>query len=85
MPDTLPERRFDQAISLQPIDGYVVVSRFLQDEIPGRPPQYSYEHYMTLSDAEKAYGEIERGEYPKFREVGIFAAKNGMPIGGRVL
>ena len=43
---------------------------------------HSYETAKTLNDALDIYDEYERGEWPRARAMGIFAADaNGLPIG----
>ena len=69
------------AVSFEVCDSYVVVSRWKH---PGGQESYSYEPSSTLNEALDEYAAYERGEYSRATAVGIFAAKNGMPIGSRI-
>jgi hypothetical protein len=71
-----------QPVSVTQADSFVVVS--LWRSWSGKSESYDYSPYDTLNDALDAYREMEDGEYPRARAIGIFAAKNGLPIGGRM-
>ncbi len=73
----------DRAL-LQQADGFVVVSWWQEKSGDGRTGDYEYEHRPTLNDALDTYREYEDGEFRRARPVGIFAVKDGLPIGGRL-
>ena len=50
----------------------------------GGTGDYEYEHRPTLNDALDTYRDYEDGEFRRARAVGIFAVKDGLPIGGRL-
>ena len=62
----------------------MAVSWWQEKSTDGKTGDYEYEHKPTLNDALDAYREYEDGEYPRARAVGIFAARNGLPIGGQI-
>lgn len=70
----------DRAALLGQADAFVVVS-WWQD---GDDGDYEYEHRPTLNDALDTYREYEDGEYRRARAVGIFAVRDGLPVGGRL-
>jgi hypothetical protein len=70
----------EQPVTVTTADSFVVVSLWRAKE--GDGTSYDYETHGTLNDALDAYRELEDGEYPRARAVGIFAAKNGLPTGG---
>jgi hypothetical protein len=75
----------DTIITAEPVivstaDSFVVVSLWRAKE--GDGTSYDYETHGTLNAALDAYRELEDGEYERARAVGIFAARNGMPIAG---
>ncbi len=70
------------AVQVETATEFVVVS--LWDPKNGGEPEYEYEPKPTLNDALDAYREYEDGEYPRARAIGIFPARNGMPIGTRM-
>lgn len=78
MPDTLIPA---QPVSTMQADSYVVVS--LWRARSGDGESYDYETHATLNDALDAYADLEAGEHPRARAIGIFAARNGMPLGSR--
>jgi hypothetical protein len=64
---------------------FVVVSDW--SPMPGREMTsggLSYEDFDNLEDAEQAFHDYERGEYPRARAVCLFASRLGVPI-GRIL
>jgi hypothetical protein len=69
-----------ETVTVTQADSFVVVSLWRAKE--GDGTSYDYETHGTLNDALDAYRELEDGEYPRARAVGIFAAKNGLPTGG---
>ena len=73
----------DRAGLLDQADAFVVVSWWQEKSGDGRKGDYEYEHRPTLNDALDTYREYEDGEYRRARVVGIFAVRNGLPIGGR--
>jgi hypothetical protein len=74
----------DRASSLQQADAFVVVSWWQPKSGDGRGGDYEYEHRPSLNDALDTYREYEDGEYQRARAVGIFAVRNGLPVGGRL-
>lgn len=72
-----------QSITSQ-ADAFVVVSWWQKKGAPIGEGSHSYEPQATLNDALDAYREYEDGEHDRARAVGIFAAKNGLPIGSQV-
>lgn len=74
----------DRAAVLREADAFVVVSWWQEKSGDGRRGDYEYEHCPTLNDALDTYREYEDGEYQRARAVGIFAVRNGMPVGGRI-
>lgn len=69
-------RRVERPI-VEQADSFVLVSLWLAKSGNSE----DYETHATLNDALDAYVELERGEYPRARPVGIFRAHNGMPSG----
>ena len=78
MPDSL---NLAERPIVEQADSFVVVS--LWRSWGGKSQSYDYSTYTTLNDALDAYREMEDGEYPRARAVGIFPARNGMPLGSR--
>ena len=76
--------RADRAALLGRADAFVVVSWWQEKSSDGRAGDYEYEHRPTLNDALDTYRDYEDGEFRRARAVGIFAVKNGLPIGGRL-
>ena len=74
----------DRAALLGQADAFVVVSWWQETSSDGRTGDYEYEHRPTLNDALDTYREYEDGEFRRARAVGIFAVKDGLPIGGRL-
>jgi hypothetical protein len=74
----------DRAALLGQADAFVVVSWWQEKSGDGRTGDYEYEHRPTLNDALDTYRDYEDGEFRRARAVGIFAVKNGLPIGGRL-
>jgi hypothetical protein len=74
----------DRVALLRAADAFVVVSWWQEKSGDGRRGDYEYEHRPTLNDALDTYREYEDGEYQRARPVGIFAVRNGLPIGGRI-
>jgi hypothetical protein len=74
----------DRSALLREADAFVVVSWWQEKSGDGRNGDYEYEHRPTLNDALDTYREYEHGEYRRARAVGIFAVKNGLPIGSRI-
>jgi hypothetical protein len=72
----------EKDVSVTTSDSFVVVSLWRAKE--GDGTSYDYETHATLNAALDAYRELEDGEYPRARAVGIFAARNGMPIGSKL-
>lgn len=82
MPDTLITTA-QQPVTVTQATEFVVVS-FWQKE-SGRPDgSYHYEPFTREADAYKVFGEYERGEYAMATAIGIFYARHGMPIGGKL-
>ncbi len=71
----------DRPVTVETADSYVVVSRW---QHPSGQESYSYETCATLNGALHEYRMYEDGEYSRATAVGIFAARNGMPIGSRL-
>lgn len=61
-------------------DGFVVVSRWVTAR--HRVNSFTYDHYDHLKDAAEVFGELEAGLHHNFAAIGIFPAKDGLPIGG---
>ncbi len=74
----------DRASLRQRADAFVVVSWWQHKSGDGVSGDYQYEHRPTLNDALDGYCEYEDGEYERARAVGIFAVRNGLPIGDRL-
>jgi hypothetical protein len=74
----------DRAAVLQQADAFVVVSWWQEKSSNGRAGDYEYEHRPTLNDALDTYRDYEDGEFRRARAVGIFAVKDGLPIGSRL-
>lgn len=74
----------DRASLLLQADAFVVVSWWQDKSGDGASGNYEYEHRPTLNDALDSYREYEDGEYERARAVGIFAVRNGLPVGGRL-
>ena len=72
----------DRAALLQQADAFVVVSWWQEKSSDGGAGDYEYEHRPTLNDALDTYRDYEDGEFRRARAIGIFAVKNGLPIGG---
>jgi hypothetical protein len=70
------------AVQVEQADSFVVVSLWRAHD--DGCESYDYQPCVTLNDALDAYREYEDGEYPRARAIGIFPARNGMPIGGRM-
>ena len=67
-------------VNVTAADSFIVVSLWRAKE--GDGTSYDYQTHGTLNEALDAYRELENNEYPRARAVGIFAARNGMPIAG---
>jgi hypothetical protein len=69
--------------ALQPTlsNAYVVVSFWHEKSGDGSGGDYEYEHRPTLNYALDTYREYQDGEYARATAIGIFEAKNGLPIG----
>ena len=74
----------DRAALLGQADAFVVVSWWQEKSSDGRTGDYEYEHRPTLNDALDTYRDYEDGEFRRARAIGIFAVKDGLPIGGRL-
>ncbi len=74
----------DRAAMLRQADGFVVVSWWQDRGGDPRGGAYEYDHRPTLDDALEAYREYQDGEYARARAVGIFAARDGLPVAGRL-
>jgi len=74
----------DRVATLQQADAFVVVSWWQKRSADGRSGDYEYEHRATLNDALDTYRDYEDGEFRRARAVGIFAVKDGLPIGTRL-
>ena len=72
-----------QSITSQ-ADGFVVVSLWKPEGQPLAKGGYEYEHQATLNDALDLLRDYEDGQWQRARAVGIFASKDGLPIGGRL-
>lgn len=74
-------------VVMERVNGFVVVS-WWRDKTCSVPPykgSYQYEHFDALNDAYECLREYEAGEFSNATGMGVFAAKDGMPVGGRVL
>jgi hypothetical protein len=80
----LPAVQADRWALLQQADAFVVVSWWQERSGDGRAGDYEYEHRPTLNDALDTYRDYEDGEFRRARAIGIFAVKDGLPIGGRL-
>ena len=74
----------DRAAVLRQADGFVVVSWWQDRSGDSARGAYEYDHRPTLNDALEAYREYQDGEFDRARAVGIFAARHGLPIAGRL-
>ena len=74
----------DRAALARQADAFVVVSWWQERSGDGRTGDYEYEHRPTLNDALDTYRDYEDGEFCRARAVGIFAVKDGLPVGGRL-
>ena len=74
----------DRAAMLRQADGFVVVSWWRDRGGDDAKGAYEYDHRPTLNDALEAYREYQDGEYARASAVGIFAARDGLPIAGRL-
>src|SRR4029453_197158 len=74
----------DRWALLQQADAFVVVSWWQEKSSDGRTGDYEYEHRPTLNDALDTYRDYEDGAARRAAAVGIFAVKDGLPIGGRL-
>lgn len=63
-------------------EGFVVVSWWQDRSGDGTKGAYEYEHRRSLNEALESFREYEDGEFERARPVGIFAARNGLPVGG---
>jgi hypothetical protein len=81
MPDNIPTNVTAERVSVSTADSFVVVTYWTFPDTP-KMDGYDYEPHGTLNAALDACREYEDGEYPRARAVGIFAARNGMPIAG---
>jgi hypothetical protein len=68
----------------QQADAFVVVSWWQEKSGNSGRGDYEYEHRPSLNEALDTYREYEDGEYDRARAVGIFAVRNGLPVGGRL-
>lgn len=61
-------------------DGFVVVTEWL----PGRytSNRHTYDHFVKLEDAVGYHRAVEAGKRREYAAKGIFAVRDGMPIGG---
>ena len=67
-------------------NGWVVVSFWRNaDSVPPYSGEFQYEHCDTLDEAYEKHREYEEGEFKRATARGIFAAVNGMPVGGRII
>ena len=74
----------DRTALVAQADAFVVVSWWQEKSSDGRTGDYEYEHRPTLNDALDTYRDYEDGEFRRARAIGIFAVKDGLPIGGRL-
>jgi len=73
-------------VSMTRGNGFVVVSWWRNaDSVPPYSGEYQYECFDSLNDAYEAHRQYEAGEFSRATAMGIFATKNGMPIGGRIV
>lgn len=74
-------------VQMTQANGFVVVSwwRNADSAVPPYRGEFQYEHVDTLEQAERLHNEYEAGEFKRASARGIFAARDGMPVGGRVL
>ena len=83
----VPRKRLNHGLTLikpliEQATEFVVVSDW--SPMPGRERStggLSYEDYDSLEQAEDAFHEYARGEYPRARAVCLFASLHGIPIG----
>lgn len=80
----LSAEQADRTALLQQADAFVVVSWWQEKSGDGRKGDYEYEHLPTLNDALDTYRDYEDEGFRRARAVGIFAVKDGLPIGGRL-
>jgi hypothetical protein len=80
MPDTTI---LTQPVTVTRATEFVVVS-FWQIDSSSAKGSYHYEPFTDRRDADSVLAEYMNGEYPKARAIGMFAARHGMPIGGRL-
>jgi hypothetical protein len=71
----------DRAALLGEADAFVVVSWWQEKSGDGTRGDYAYEPRPTLNDALDTYREYQDGEYARARAIGIFPARNGLPVG----
>jgi len=80
----ISSHRSGQRPKLFQADAFVVVSWWQDKSGDGHAGSYEYEPRPSLNDALDTYREYEDGEYRRARAIGIFAARNGLPVGGRL-
>jgi len=68
------------AIALPLATSFVVVSRWLPARLPNT--RYAYEAFTTLAEAVGYHRRLEAGIVRDFASHGIFAATDGLPVGG---
>jgi hypothetical protein len=73
----------DRPVTVTRCTEFVVVS-FWQPDSSSSNGSYHYEPFTDRRDADAVLAEYMHGEYPKARAIGMFAARHGMPIGGRL-
>ena len=74
----------DRSALLRQADGFVVVSWWQDRSGNDRKGACEYDHRSTLNEALEAYREYQDGEFERARGVGIFAARGGLPVAGRL-
>lgn len=60
---------------------YAVVTFWQDRSGDGRKGSYDYQHHGDLNAALDSYREYQDGEFARATAVGIFEARNGLPIG----
>lgn len=86
-PYVLWDTRQPAPVVVEQADGFVCVSwwRDKSNPVPPYKGTYQYDYFDTLNEAYEAHREYEAGEFANASARGVFAAKDGMPIGGRVV
>ncbi len=73
-------------VTVTQADGFVVCSWWKNvGSVPPYTGEYQYEWFPTSDAAYECHRLYEEGEFSRATAIGVFAAKGGMPTGGRVL